>query len=167
MKKFFVCFYLLASSIIFCQEQFVFTDQGLNPTTISAEFQNMSVYSKSLKWIKDNSETHKIKVLDSLENEMILFTASKGNAVSLDKQYFNVRYTIRLNFKESHYTFEPTEIDLKLNSKYDMGWKPFNFKDTSQYFKKGKPIKKYRAYLNGISQPLNLLHQQWVNFIWR
>ena len=81
----------------------------------------------------------------------------KGNAVNLDKQYYNVSYRVLIDFEDGNYSFEPTEIRLKLNSKYDMGWKEFDLNNGAQFLKKGKPIRKYRSYLENLLKVLNEL----------
>ena len=49
-------------------------------------------------------------------------------------------------------------IQLKINSKYDMGWKNFDLDNCTEFFKKGKVKRKYKTYLKDISKPLNQLY---------
>ncbi|WP_411895368.1 hypothetical protein [Winogradskyella sp. A2] len=165
MKKGLLCISILCSTLVFSQEQFAITEEGLTPKTITVQFEKTDLYTKALQWITDHTKTYNLEVLETVENESIQFTSTKGNAVSLDKQYYNIRYTISLSFTDNQYSFETKTIDLKLNSKYDMGWKPFDQNNTAQYFKKGKPIKKYRAYLSSITATLNALHLKLANYL--
>ena len=160
MKQFVTGLFLLMGAFAISQEQFAFTEEGLTPQSISTQIDNDDLYTKASQWITDNAENYKLKIVDTLENKSIQFTMIKGNATSIYKQFYNVRYTINLSFEDNQFTFKPKVIDLKLNSKYDMGWKSFDLNDTTEYFKRGKPIGKYKAYLKNIIAPMNTLYFQ-------
>ena len=151
----FVCLVLV--HVVYCQEQFAITEEGLSPRSITIDVES-NRYSKVIDWLEANTENYNITIVEAIENESIQITSEKGNATSLDKQYFNAKYSITLHFTAKQITFETTAIDLKQNSKYDMGWTPIDLNAGAPYFKKGKPIRKFRAYLNGIVAPLNSLY---------
>ncbi|MCA0132015.1 hypothetical protein [Winogradskyella alexanderae] len=156
MKQLLLCLCVLISSLVFSQEQFVITEDGLSPRFIAIDVES-NTYTKVLDWLVANMENYDITIVETIENKSIQFTSEKGNATNLDKQYFNAKYGIILHFTTNQFTFEPTAIDLKQNSKYDMGWKPIDLNAGAPYFKNGKPIRKFRAYLYGIVAPLNSL----------
>jgi hypothetical protein len=145
------------------QEQFVIDENGLTPKYIVSQVEDLTraeLYSNTLKWIEANNEFHNIAIASFVESERILLTSIKSNAVNLDKQYYNVKYDITLEFDDNSFTFMPSKIQLKLNSKYDMGWKNFSLTSGAQYFKKGKIIRKYKRYLRDLAAKLNELNMQ-------
>lgn len=158
MKVGLVCLFAILNSLLFSQEYFAITEQGITPKSILLNLENKDLYGKAMSWITSNAETHTLEILDTMEESTIKFTSTKGNAVILDKQYYNVKHIIKLNFTPKGVEFTPIGVELKLNSKYDMGWKPIDIDNCSQYFKKGKPIRKYREYLTSIVTPLNSIH---------
>ena len=103
-------------------------------------------------------ETFQLKTLNQEENALLTFTSKKGNAVTKNEQYFHALYTIELTFEDGQYTFTPVNVHLKLNSKYDMGWKEVDLNDGTMYFKKGKPIRKLKDYTDGLTEPINALN---------
>ncbi|MCA0153764.1 hypothetical protein [Winogradskyella vincentii] len=163
MKHLLFSLSVLVSISMFGQDKFEITEEGLTPKSITISSDASDTYTKALQWLEANTENYDITIAETIENETIQFTSTKGNATSLDKQYFNAKYSITMTFTADQYTFRPTAIDLKQNSKYDMGWKPFDLNNANPYFKKGKPIRKYRAYLSGITTPLNTLYIQLTN----
>jgi len=137
------------------------TANGLRPKLITSRVSSLTpseVYEKTLRWIKDNEEKYDLSVEEKVENEAIHLTSIKSNAVTLKEQYFYAKYSISISFENEQYKFEPTKIQLKLNSKYDMGWKDFDLNDGSMFYKKGKPIRKYKAYINDLVTQLNEIH---------
>lgn len=158
MQKIFALFILLLSTTVASgQEQFAIDEQGLNPKSISSKFNPDSkeqLYEKILTWL-EKTEEHKIDLGKTVINKEIHFDLFKGNAVNLADRYYNAKYAIQINCEDGNYTIQPTEIFLKVNSKYDMGWKEFSISDASEFFKKGKVIRKYKAYLQDLTTPLN------------
>jgi hypothetical protein len=118
------------------------------------------LYNKTLEWVNEHENSFSLSVDDTVEGEAIHLTSLKGNAVSLDKQFFNVKYNIKISFENEQFKFEPTEIRLKLNSKYDMGWKEFSLSNGAIYFKNGKVIRKYKRYIKDITAVLNEINNQ-------
>ena len=156
--------FFVATSVL--SQEFVIKENGINPKFISIKIDSIAkrkLYNKTLRWIEENEKRYKLSVDNKTENKIINLTSIKGNAVNLDKKYFNVKYTIRIVFKNEHYKFEPTEIKLKVNSKFDMGWKEFDLTNGSMYFKKGKVIKKYKSYIQDITTLLNELNYNLSN----
>ncbi|MEM9075809.1 MAG: hypothetical protein AAGC43_02175 [Bacteroidota bacterium] len=158
MKKliFSICF--MCVFISYGQTEFAITESGLSPKYISAEmnaFTASQLYTKTMGWIAENSKKYKLSVDQTNENVSVHLSYVKGNAVILDKQYYNVDYKVKIHFGDGKYSFEPAEIRLKLNSKYDMGWKDFDLTDGASYFKKGKPLRKYRSYIENLTKALN------------
>ena len=156
--RIFALFILLLTTIVAAgQEQFAINEQGLTPKSISSTANPDSqeqLYEKIISWL-ENTEEHKIEVGETAINEKIHFDLFKGNAVSLADRYYNAKYVIQINCEDGKYTIQPTKIFLKVNSKYDMGWKEFSISDASEFFKKGKVIRKYKAYLQDLTTPLN------------
>ena len=145
------------------QEQFRIEEVGLSPksiTTIIKQYSNQELYSKALAWLKGRNESHNLSIIDKSDSQAINFTFIRGNAVSLDKQYYKAKYHVTLNFIDGSYIFKPTKIELKLNSKYDMGWKEFNLNTGAMFYRRGKLIGKYKRYLRDLTAPLNQFHNQ-------
>ncbi len=160
MNKFNVYIYLLLSTFIYGQNQFVIKENGLTSKFLISKidtFSNNELFAKTVSWIKVNEKKHNIVTEHIIENESIDFSFTKHNSVHLNKQYYNVKYKINISFEKEQFKFEPIEIQLKINSKYDMGWKDFELTSTAQFFKKGKVKRKYKTYLKDIVAPLNEL----------
>lgn len=144
------------------QNQFMIQEDGLTPTTITSEIKELKqnvLFEKTLNWIDKNAESNNLVVEDSTLHKSIRISFIKGNAITLEKQYFNAKYEVLINFDNGSYSFEPTKIQLKLNSKYDMGWKDFNLRNGMEFYKKGRPKRKYKSYLKNLVAPLNKVHQ--------
>lgn len=158
MKQVLQCLVLLLSATMYGQQEFIIGADGLAPKNIaSAIDQKNELFTKTLAWIEANEEEYKLSIAEQSENVSITFSSIKGNAVTLADRYFHAKYDIQVRFEEDQLLFEPSQIQLKVNSKYDMGWKDFDLKDPSTYFKKGKVIRKYKAYLGDLVKPLNQL----------
>ena len=92
MKYLILSINLILTSLVFGQEEFVIKEDGLNPkfTTLRIEGLTKSeLYLKTLKWIQENEKNYKLSVDYKTENNIIVISSIKGNAVTLDKQYFN------------------------------------------------------------------------------
>ena len=168
MKKLLLGICLLWTTLSYGQIEFVIAEDGLSPKTISAEmsaFNSSQLYTKTMGWIEENSETYNLSVEHVVKNTSIQISFLKRNATTLDKQFYNIGYQVKISFEDGKYTFEPTEIRLKLNSKYDMGWTNFDLNDASLYFKKGKPLRKYKSYLENIPKALNQLQMKLISYL--
>ena len=144
MKFLILSINLLLTSLVFSQEEFTIKENGLYPKFTSLKIDRLTkseLYNKTLKWIEENEKNHKLSVVSKIENEIIVISSIKGNAVKLDKQYFNAKYRVSIDFDTEQYKFEPIKIQLKANSKYDMGWKDMDLNNGSMYFKKQKVIR--------------------------
>ncbi|MEQ9301882.1 MAG: hypothetical protein RIF33_25100 [Cyclobacteriaceae bacterium] len=163
MKYLILCIGLLLTVTAYGQGDFAITTNGLEPKFCTSSIDHLAsseLYEKTLTWIEENQEEYKLSIDEKIEGEMIELTSIKWNAVNLSDKYFIAHYHIRLNFEEDQYQFKPTAIQLKLNSKYDMGLEDFDLTGGEMYFKKGKVIKKYKAYLDDITALLNELNLQ-------
>lgn len=152
---------LFITTLIHGQPEFMMTENGLKPEFITTEispFTQADLYKKTLRWIEETASDYTTSILGKTDNELIDVAFVKGNVAVLDKQYFNARYAICISFKEGQYEFRPTKLELKLNSKYDMGWKIFDLSNSVQYYKKGKIRRKYKAYLKDLTSILNTLN---------
>ena len=168
MKKLLLGIFLLWTTLSYGQIEFVIAVDGLSPKILSAEmsaFNSSQMYTKTMGWIEENSETYNLSMEHAVENAYIQISFLKGNAATLDKQYYNIGNKAKISFEDGKYTFEPTEIRLKLNSKYDMGWTNFDLNDASLYFKKGKPLRKYKSYLENIPKALNELQMNLLSYL--
>ena len=168
MKLFASIFFPFIIFPAFNQQEFTINETGLAPSASTQEFEAVSkggLYQKTLTWIEENRTPFKLVVEEQIEQEAISLSSTKWNAVYKDEAYYIVQYTITLKFQENGYTFEPTAIRLKLNSKYDMGWQDFDHSNTSAYFKKGKLIKKYKNYIPPMTDHLNELSLSLNNYL--
>jgi hypothetical protein len=167
-KTTFLLIFLLVTAFIHSQVQFTMKENGLTPkfsTSTTDASTNNELYKKTLTWMKANEKTYNLSLDNKIENEVIDITSIKGNALSLNKQYFNVKYKIRISFEKEQYRFEPLEIQLKVNSKYDMGWKDFDLNNGALYYKKGKVIRKYRSYIQDLTVLLNEINFRLNTFL--
>lgn len=163
MKKIILCINLLLTVFVYSQDKFIIKENGLAPKFLISKTDSLTkpeLYKKTIIWIKENEKKYKLTVDNEIKNEIIHLTSIKGNAVHLNKQYFNAKYKISLRFEDGQYKFEPSEIQLKVNSKYDMGWKKFDLDNCDSFFKKGKVRRKYKPYLKDITALLNELNLQ-------
>jgi hypothetical protein len=152
---------LFISFSIFGQDRFIIQPDGLSPEYVSAMIEGKhqsDLYRMTLGWLETNKQELRITIDKQVEGETIKFTSFKGNTVNYLEQYYHAEYYITIRFNEDGYQFECTEINLKLNSKYDMGWKSFDLEDASGYFKKGRIIRKYKSYVLDLPDRLNELN---------
>ena len=144
------------------------TESGITPTSLTTPIGQQTrsmLYSSIFSWLETHQKPNKLGIVDTTSNEFIQIWCIKGNAVSLHDMYYHAKYDITLRFADGQFTFEPTRIQLKINSKYDMGWKEVELSEPTSYFKKGKVIRKYKAYLEGMITPLNELHAGFVEYL--
>lgn len=163
MKKTVLILILFLTGVTEGQETFIILENGLAPKSINTEIKNLDkekLFNNTIQWIEARKSDYNLTVENSLPNEMVQFTSFKGNAVTLGKQYFNLRYTVTVKFNDGNYIFTPTKIELKVNSKYDMGWKDFNLNTGAMFYKRGKVIRKYKKYLQDLTSALNELHSK-------
>ncbi len=168
MKNLILCISILLTTVVYCQDEFIMEEIGLTPKFSTSKIDSLTkseLYKKTLTWIEENEKKYKLSVDNKIENEVIHLSSIKGNAVNLDNQYFNVKYKISIVFEKDNYKFEPTEINLKVNSKFDMGWKDFNLTNGAMFFKRGKVIRKYKSYLKDIMALLNELNIQLNSYL--
>lgn len=161
MSRVFVVVLLLVTQGVFCQGAFSFTENGLTPkeTDLFVGDQNTKdvLYKKTLTWFQKKYENSKNVVSDQVENEYIVITLIKPNYINVKKDYYYVKYSMKISFAFGQCTFEPIEVFTKLNSKYDMGWHAFNLNDGTAFFKRGKPIKKTKVYVQKVPALFNEL----------
>ncbi|MAD96306.1 MAG: hypothetical protein CMB99_03170 [Flavobacteriaceae bacterium] len=158
-RIYFISIFLMSLNLM-SQTKFEMTANGLSPTVVGLEVANMSketLFSKTLQWIEDNAKSFQLKVITKIENEELVFESTQNNAVVYDKQYNHVKYSIRIRFTENKVVFAPTGIQRKVNSKYDMGWKDVDLKNSGKYFKRGKLVRKHKSYIKGLMNHLNQL----------
>ncbi len=165
----FVLFLFFLARPAVAQEQFAIEATGLMPKSIRFQIpsgdSSQQLFQQTLDWIKANEKTYKLTLEETgLGTEMVL-THIKNNAVNLGDRYFHAKYDTKIQFEGSQILFEPIKIQLKVNSKYDMGWNDFDLSSGVEFFKKDKPIKKYRTYLNDLVAPINALHQALVSYL--
>ncbi|WP_282042681.1 hypothetical protein [Winogradskyella flava] len=155
---------LVFTTIAYCQDAFVFNENGITPGHIISKVDSApkaALYSKTLQWIKNTDAVVDVYA----ENDFIQLIGTTTNAINEGKRYFHMKYVIKISFENETYKFELLEIQLKANSKYDMGWMDFNLKDGSPFFKKGKVIKKLRSYVIDIPKILNELNTNLYNHL--
>lgn len=167
MKKLLTFLFVILSIQAYSQQEFSFAIDGISPTFLGLNLgdkDTKSAYQSALEWLKNNADTYQISVVNKKPTSLLEFTSVKNNAVNLDKQYFHAEYHFSMVFEKNQMRLTPKKIRLKLNSKYDMGWKDFDLSTGSQYFKKkNKPIRKYKSYLNDLVNPMNNLAQKLAN----
>ena len=160
MKYYRIALFLFISLPFLSYGQFSISEKGLSPKFKELQIENKLdslLFANTIQWIEKNKEAFNLKLLKSDSNKQIEFSSIKNNGTSLDKQYFHVKYEIELIFEDGNIKFTPKSIQLKLNSKYDMGWKDFDLTDGYSFYKRGKVIRKYRKYLSDITDHLNLV----------
>lgn len=164
MRLLIVLLIFVFTAMGFGQEKFVFNETGLSPKHIISRVHGSSktqLFDKALKWIKATYKNPDIEV----DNQVILLTGIEENAIQANKQYFHLKYKVKVTFEKGQCTFKPISIKTKANSKYDMGWKEIDLKNDSEFFKKGKPIKKTKSYVKMIPEVLNKLNSNLYNYL--
>jgi len=168
MKNLLLCIALLLPALTYGQDKFMLTEDGLIPKFLKSTLAPLPasmLYEKALTWIGENEKSYELAIVDRTQDDVIVITRIKRNAVNLGESYFHAKYSVRISFENGHYKFEPVEIQLKVNSKYDMGWKDFDITDGSEYFKKGKPMRKYKSYTHNITDPFNELNMKLGSYL--
>jgi hypothetical protein len=158
MRRIFVVILCLIAQTVLCQSTFTFLEKGLTPSQVSTKVNELSkteLQQQTLSWIRKNYKYATTQV----DGESILFTDVKGNFIEVKKSYYNVKYSVKIRFEKGQFTFAPITVFTKLNSKYDMGWQPFDLKDGAAFFKRGKPIKKTKVYVKKIPDLFNEMNE--------
>ena len=148
----------IVSQTVFSQSEFTFTENGITPKQISVKINEASktqLYAQTLSWIQKNFKKSDEVITDQVENQSITILDVKPNYINIKKDYYYVKYSVKILFEDGQFTFEPLEVFTKLNSKYDMGWQKFDLKDGSSFFKRGKPIKSTKVYVKKIPSLFN------------
>jgi len=168
MKCLIFTIFLISATFAYSQNKFVFNENGLVPEYTISNMDSMTeteMHKKTIKWINATSKNPNV-IFDSHDkNDFILLTGIKNNLLNIGKQYYHMKYTIKISFEKGEYKFEPIAIQSKLNSKYDMGWKDFDLKNGALYFKKGRVIKKSKSYVTDIPDVLNQLNTNLYNYL--
>ena len=149
----------LIAQTVLCQNTFTFSEKGLTPSQTTTKvngFSKTELQQQALSWIQENYKYATTQV----DGESIIFTDVKGNFIEVKKSYYNIKYRVRIRFDKGEFTLEPIDVFTKLNSKYDMGWQPFDLKDGAAFFKRGKPIKKTKVYIKKIPALFNELNER-------
>ncbi|MBC3759286.1 DUF4468 domain-containing protein [Hyunsoonleella sp. SJ7] len=168
MRSTFIITFLIFSNASYTQTRFTFTKNGLTPEHVVVQVDSLSeteLYSKTLNWIKATYKNPDKVINSKIENHHIQMTSLKENAIKVDKRHLHLRFTIKISFKTGQYKFEPLSIQTKVNSKYDMGWKPFDLKNGAEFFKNGKVIYKTKSYVEVIPEVLNELNSSFYNYL--
>jgi hypothetical protein len=160
--------FLLSSFFIFSQNKFIFNENGLVPKNIISDIASLTenkIHERTLEWIKINPK--KINLVSHLtnNNNTIYLNGLEDNALRVGKQFYHLKYTVKIRFEQGKYNFEPILIQTKLNSKYDLGWTDFNIKSGYSFFKKGRVIKKTQSYVKDIPDLLNELNNDLYNYL--
>lgn len=160
MLRIFIVFSLFITQVSIGQTKFTFTEKGLAPNVIHTTINDQSstaLYQKTLLWIDKIMTNPKQVITEQVANKYIIITFINPNYINIKKEYYYVKHSTKISFDQGKCSFEPVEVFTKINSKYDMGWQPFDLKDGTRFFKKGKPIKKSRVYLDKIPELFNTL----------
>ena len=146
----------------------MYNENGLSPNCLVSHISNRSqaeLHNKTLEWINVVSKSQNILIKSNIETDFISFMGVKENFLNEGKLYLHMKYVIKVSFKNGQYKFEPLEIASKVNSKYDMGWKSVNLKNGSDFFKKGKAIKKTKSYVKKVPEALNNINNILYNYL--
>lgn len=150
--------FVFISSIATSQTTFELTKKGLSPKQISLSFANTTseiVFEKTASWIETNKDKRKLELSKSVDSKSLKFTATQTDVrYSKTKSYY-VKVYLKLDIKEKDLSLSPYKIELKQNSKYDMGWKELDLDKPYTFFKNIKGNKK--SFLNKIAHYLNEL----------
>ena len=161
MKKEFILLLLFISQVALGQDVFTFTESGLTPKDNTIKVEGMAegqLYQKTLQWIQANFEDPAKVITDKKASEYITITDVKPNYLNVRKDYFYVRYSVKIRFEGGQYSLEPVEVSTKVNSKYDMGWQKLDLQDGTKFFKRGKAIKATKSYVDKIPSLFNELN---------
>ena len=157
MRNFLFVVLFVIAQVAISQNEFVFNENGVTPSQIITQvngFSKTELLQKTVTWLQESYKYSEVKV----ENKIITFTDTKGNFIKANKSYYSVKYSVKISFEKGQFTLKPLEVYTKLNSKYDMGWQPFDLKDGSSFFKRKKPIKSTRDYVKKIPALFNELN---------
>lgn len=168
MKRIIFTIFLISTTLAYSQNKFVFKENGLVPAYTISYIDSVietEMHKKTLKWIKNTYKNPDVITDTQNNNDFILLTDIKNNALNQGKLYYHIKYTIKISFENGKYRFEPIEVQSRLNSKYDMGWKDFDLKNGDLFFKKGRVIKKTKSYVTDIPAVLNEVNINLYNYL--
>ena len=168
MKKTTLILIMLIASVSYSQDAFTFNQNGLQPKFLVNSIDSLDqsqLYTKSINWIKNNFKNPDEVIDTTIENEMIRITGIDPGAVKVGSVVFDIKYTIKISFKNNRYKFEPLSIKCKSQG-IELGWIDFSLTDGHMYFdKNNKVIKKFKAYTIEIPAALNELNENLINYI--
>ncbi len=150
--------FIIAFSVIGqinCQVKFKYSPSGMDPNYIVVNVDSLSqseLYKKSNNWIKNYYQNPDEVIDTKSENDFVRFTGIKQSAFKIGKLYIDVKYTIKVSFRDGKYKFEPIMAEYQPVSEYRTGWLAFDLENGSDYFKNGKPIEKFKAYTTEITK---------------
>lgn len=155
MKKALLPVFLFFWLISHGQSEFVIDKKGLSPRSfISASGINSSdaVMTKIDTWFALENKKFKKTQYNKTDSSIQFTSIVTDVRLRKDKAYY-IRYDIELSISNSKLLFKVLKIDLKQNSRFDMGWKELNLDKPHDFFKKIKGNKK--AFLNKVAEHLN------------
>ena len=152
---------------------FLFTYTNLNSQDIpqiSSEGFNISVnaieggteklnYDKYLKWINKNYNNANYVIGSKIENELLRFTGITSSIGKSMGYTYDLKYTIRIDFKDSRFRFTTENISLGYNGIYN----PIRYSD---YYKKNGNIRKsYSELLKSIESEIQSILISSFNYL--
>lgn len=166
MKKLSFIFVFCCSLFTFGQTEFAIDKKGINTKSIlfASNYQTKEfLKSTSVKWIEKGLLPFTFTEPSIKKDSLISFSATRSDiALRKDKSYY-VQFYIQLEASKGRLKFSVDRIDLKQNSRFDMGWQQLDLENPYAFFEKNKGNKK--AFLKKISAMLNELLNDLVNHL--
>lgn len=156
-----IIFFVFISSLNINQDSFEFSKKGLTPKETTIFYSNSTsekIFYRISSWMKSNKKKLRFEINKSEKNKSIDFTVTSVDVrYSRTKSYYPKVY-LKIDINDEELVLTPYKIELKKNSKYDMGWKELNLEQPYVFFKGKKGNKK--LFLNKIAQCLNELKSE-------
>ena len=101
---------------------------------IEAMGTSIELYNKAIKWINEENKYQKHIIKESVEGDYFIFEGSvlrlirRTGSFNTGENFFDVRYTIKLNFKDGTIKYEITNLE-------NFGW-PSSFVPTTEFINK-------------------------------
>ncbi len=153
-----VLIFLFLGHFGMAQNTFKLSKKGITPkqTKVLMSSNSASVlFQKTKSWIESNQK--KLSLETEKENTSLVFLSTRSDVKFSKTKSYYVKCWFSIQFKDDQYVFQPVKIEMKQNSKYDMGWKELSLENPYDFFKEIKGNKK--SFLKKISEQINDVEQ--------
>lgn len=143
---------LLSTYLVYSQDLPKISTEGFSEAVNEIKNSTPEKNYKAFKrWVNKNYNNADFVIGSTIENELIRFT---GVTASIGKSMgytYDLKYTIKIDFKDNRYRFTIESVSLGFNGNYSA------FRYSDYYKKNGTPRKSYKDLLTSIESEIQQL----------